>query len=91
MKLKDGYQVCPSCGGSGCYWCRHTGGRVRCPICGNEEPELLSRLAGGDLSCLSCESVFENDGRVNRGPPIEKPKPPVIKKAIKKATKRRML
>jgi uncharacterized Zn finger protein (UPF0148 family) len=73
MRLKDGYQVCPSCGGSGCYWCRKTGGRARCPRCGNEEPELLSRLADGSLSCSICGTVFENDGHVVREPPIEKP------------------
>ena len=67
MRLRDGKQACPQCGGAGCYWCRKTGHRSQCPVCMNAEPELLEHR-NDETKCLACESVFEPSGRLNAGP-----------------------
>jgi hypothetical protein len=69
MRLKDGFQACPRCGGGGCYWCRRQGWLAQCPICGNSEPELLVKNED-ELSCLVCNSMFEKNGQL-----LEKPEP----------------
>lgn len=74
MRLKDGFQACPNCGGSGCYWCRKKGWRAQCPVCCNSEPELLVKDEEGNLSCLACNSEFEKSGHLIPAEPKEKPK-----------------
>ncbi len=63
MRLKDGFQPCPQCGGAGCYWCRRTGWRAQCPSCGNAEPELLTKNED-DFTCLVCSAMFEKTGHL---------------------------
>ena len=63
MRLKDGQQTCPRCGGQGCYWCRRTGLRQQCPQCMNQEPELITQTDGG-FTCQVCECTFNSSGRL---------------------------
>ena len=60
--LKDGEQQCPKCKGEGCYWCRKSGTVVRCPRCGNHEPELVGKQDEGFL-CLACGDRFDHKGQ----------------------------
>lgn len=63
MRLHDGTQTCENCGGQGCYWCRNTGARSQCPVCMNQEPELLSK-AGEYVTCQSCGTTFDSEGQI---------------------------
>lgn len=73
MRLKDGFQACQQCGGSGCYWCRKQGWRAQCPRCGNSEPELLTKNEDGELACLACNAMFEKNGHLLPEPEKKKP------------------
>jgi hypothetical protein len=75
MRLKDGLQACPQCGGQGCYWCRHHGWRAQCPVCCNSEPEFLVK-GEDELTCLACNSVFERGGQLLSRPPKDEPRLP---------------
>lgn len=70
MRLKDGFQPCPRCGGGGCYWCRQQGWQAQCPQCGNSEPELLEKNEG-ELTCGVCNALFEKDGSLLPDPSRE--------------------
>jgi hypothetical protein len=74
VRLKDGFQVCPRCGGGGCYWCRKQGWMAQCPRCGNSEPELLTKN-DDEISCQACNATFEKTGELLPDPEPEKPKP----------------
>lgn len=63
MRLKNGYQRCPKCEGNGCYWCRRTGHMAQCPVCGNHEPELVTKDQDV-LTCKVCENKFSQSGNL---------------------------
>jgi len=91
MRLKDGFQACPQCGGGGCYWCRRSGWRAQCPACCNSEPELLVKDEDSEFTCLVCNSLFEKNGQLLPGPPKDKPKlqlTRVVSKPLPKRAKR---
>jgi len=62
MRLKDGKQQCPKCGGEKCYWCRRTGYVVQCPTCCTSEHELITK-DGNEFRCAACGSRFDASGR----------------------------
>lgn len=61
MRLKNGYQVCPRCGGKGCYRCHKAGYLLLCPACANSEPELFSKI-DHHFKCLGCGIEFLKSG-----------------------------
>lgn len=61
MRLKDGRQRCPKCGGHGCYWCRRKGYCAQCPTCTNSEPELIVK-DGNEFTCHACGARFDSSG-----------------------------
>lgn len=64
MRLKDGYQICPRCGGKGCYRCHRKGYLVSCPVCANSELELFTK-DGNEFHCLACDARFDKSGTIN--------------------------
>lgn len=65
-RLKDGWQVCPKCGGrkGGCWDCQKTGVRILCPICANASNQLFSIKAEKIIKCELCAATFGYDGKV---------------------------
>jgi len=63
MRLKDGHQICPRCGGQGCYRCHRQGFLVQCPVCANSELELITKNEDR-FKCGACDAVFTKAGDV---------------------------
>lgn len=61
MMLRPGQQVCPRCGGQGCWSCDRTGLRTMCPQCSNSENTLITR-SGDEFKCLACGYQFMKNG-----------------------------
>lgn len=61
VRLKNGYQVCPRCGGKGCYRCHRKGYLLMCPACANSELELFSQN-DNDFKCAVCGIEFHKSG-----------------------------
>lgn len=60
--VPSGKSTCSRCQGHGCYWCRRRGYNVRCPKCGNVEPEGFTDNSG-DFTCLVCGLEFDRAGK----------------------------
>ena len=71
MRLKDGFQVCPKCGGQGCYWCRRTGYMTQCPQCMNIEHELTKKVTDSTYQCQVCDTEFDRAGRPIPAPELK--------------------
>jgi predicted RNA-binding Zn-ribbon protein involved in translation (DUF1610 family) len=68
MRLKDGFQVCPNCGGQGCWRCERQGFIVQCPACANT---THIERRDDDFACSVCGAVFGKSGEVHQYEELE--------------------